>query len=246
MTLPAELSEKLFPNPSETFTWGEWKEGLKTSGVTITNEDLCPYTDDRVLTASEASQALERCTFDCSNFDPDPEVEEEGKLEEAVAAIVAAPDKAALLNPTLGRGPVVVKVAEVAVEAPDRKLKRSEINEWRREFQKYYDHPPMSSYYLKTEDDSPIKLEIVLSPGKPPFICTRAYVPMVVGAKLGWFAQKQGDRSSYGWKVILLPKSRDEAVKRFGLQNTEIYVKTLKIIKMADTGRSLLAEIAEW
>lgn len=131
------------------------------------------------------------------------------------------------------------------VPAPKPVAKVIGPNQWRKEFQKILNVPPVGEY-LGTEDGSPIKIEIECYSGKKPFMFTRAYVPQVVGGQLGWFAQRECDVSQYGWKVILMPKSRDEAVKRIGIDKPYGLVGTIRVLKMSETGQSMLGEVIAW
>lgn len=123
--------------------------------------------------------------------------------------------------------------------------KEMSVSEWKTRFGELVNTPPIDQI-LTTEDGSPIRLEIELAPNRPPLIYTRVYVPNTVCGKLGWFAQSIKVRTGFGWKMILMPKARDETIKRLGLDKSVVGVSKVKIIKASASGRSLLGEIAEW
>ena len=90
------------------------------------------------------------------------------------------------------------------------------------------------------------RLDVELVDGKPPFVYGRVYIPHIVGAPLGWFLQPFDSDSAYGWKCILLPKAREEALRRLGITERRIPVKALKIVRYSRTGSSVLCEVAEY
>ena len=114
--------------------------------------------------------------------------------------------------------------------------------QWGVEYKKTLERLPDSGEILTTKDGSLAKLEFEINPGRVPFLYGLAYVPAEVGCELGWFLQSE---ESFGWKCIILPKAREDCIKRYGLQNP-IYVKSLKVIRVSQTGRSLLCEINEY
>lgn len=268
MKLPDTIAAELFANPKDTLTWGEWKATAQDAGIILENDDPVPYTDEKDLNGDEARECFQMCRFEVKEVKAEISAKDPGKVTRGPigfidlkargmtpeerelqrqnfaagnAAVDSGPDRRTIIAPA----PVQIQGPTVVLNEIQAKSKMP-VGEWRRRFQDLLDHPPKDNFYLRTIDGSPIKLEIELYDGRPPFIFTRAYVPMVVGADLGWFAQRSEDRGNFGWKVILMQKSRDEAVKRLGIARNTAYVQTIKIIKMAETGRSLLGEVCEW
>lgn len=95
---------------------------------------------------------------------------------------------------------------------------------------------------ILTAIDGPARLIFEITEGKPPFLYGRAFVPEIVGSELGWFLQGEQD---HGWKCIILPKSREDCIKRLGAESP-ILVKSLKVIRTSQTGKSLLCEVHEY
>lgn len=117
---------------------------------------------------------------------------------------------------------------------------------WGDEYQSFLDNPPKPGDILLAYGDEPARLEVEVKEGAAPFIYARAYVPEIVGHALGWFLQGAGQESSYGWKCVLLPKAREDVIRRLGLRETELYIKSLKVVRPSKTGKSLLCEVHEY
>jgi hypothetical protein len=120
------------------------------------------------------------------------------------------------------------------------------VESWRKEYQILFKTRIESGTVLTTCDGEPAKLTIELSQGNQPFIFGKAYIPDTVGHKIGRFLQSIHDPVRFGMKVILLPKSRNEVLAKFGLQENEVGVKSLKIIRYSTSGESLLGEVYQW
>lgn len=118
--------------------------------------------------------------------------------------------------------------------------------EWAEEYEFMCKNPPTDGAYLWTIDKSPIKLEILLETGRPPLIFGRAYVPNTVGVKPEWYAIGINSEVNYGWKAILSPSSRDELIRRRGIRNKFVSVKTLKVLRPSMSGKSLVVEVDDW
>jgi hypothetical protein len=117
---------------------------------------------------------------------------------------------------------------------------------WAADYQNYTDNPPPEGTILRCYGNEDARLDLELVEGKPPFLYGRVYVPHIVGQELGWFLQPFDSDAAYGWKCILLPKAREEALRRLGITEKRLRVKALKIVRYSRTGSSILCEIAEY
>lgn len=118
--------------------------------------------------------------------------------------------------------------------------------EWSDQYQAHLDNPPEAGTVLQTLSNEPARLDIEIQDGKPPFLYGRAFVPCIVGEPVGWYLQPMGTKQAHGWKCILLPKAREECLRRCGLKDATIPVKSLRIIRKSKSGSSLLCEVAEY
>lgn len=116
---------------------------------------------------------------------------------------------------------------------------------WNEQYEEALKNAPKPGTVLTTLSDEPVKLEVILKDGSPPFIFGRAYVPELVGCPVGWFAQGETDWTSIGWKCVLMTKARHEVVKRLGLQG-DLAVKSLRVVRLSQSGKALLCEVEEW
>lgn len=259
-----EAIEDVCINPKDKMSWQEWMDSFKLMGVTII-EDKCGFMETKIMDAAQAAESIRQCVckIECEPSIPQSPsftgelviLEELPKTPESEAQAARVIEHVRAAPPAMA-GPRVVyappkKDFGTSVESAGLEIVRSSehrqltIEEWRQEYTRLSANAPLDTV-LETDDGSPIRVEIELQLAKPPFLFTRAYIPNIVGARLGWFAQKKGDVNSHGWKLVLLPKSRDEAVKRYGIARNTIYVQRIKVIKMSGTQRSLLGEITEW
>lgn len=117
---------------------------------------------------------------------------------------------------------------------------------WNEDYQKLVDSPPMAGDILQTNDGSPARLDRDLFEGNAPFVYGRAYVPEIVGSTLGWFLQGIGTKNTHGWKCILLPKARQECLRKLGILKSILPVKSLRVVRRSQSGMSLLCEVAEY
>lgn len=117
--------------------------------------------------------------------------------------------------------------------------------DWSEEYDRLIQNPPREGDILKSGDDSPVILLIELKADSPPFVYGRAYVPEIVGAKLGWFLQSAESQGFHGWKCILMPRARTELIQRCGLKEEVIEIVSLKVIRHSVSGKSLLCEVHE-
>lgn len=119
---------------------------------------------------------------------------------------------------------------------------------WSKDYTKQLRTPPEPGTILRAFGaESVARLDLDLAIGRPPFLYARAYVPSVVGQDLGWYLQDYESKDSRGWKVIILPKSREEFLKWAGDRvRTRLPVKSLRVVKLSQSGNSMLAEIHEY
>lgn len=120
------------------------------------------------------------------------------------------------------------------------------VEEWSKEYAEFIANPPQENDVLTTKDGKPVKLTVELHAGHKPLVYAKAYVPDCVGEQLGWFAHSIDENTRYGWKVIMLPRTRDLIIRRFGIKPQDIPVKSVRVIRPSDSGQSLLGEVAEW
>jgi len=121
------------------------------------------------------------------------------------------------------------------------------LREWSRDYDSYINNPPKEGDILTTPSaDTLVALVVELQDGKPPFINGRAYVPEIAGAPLGWFLQSDPEESFHGWMCILLPRARTDLIRKYGLQNQTIVVKSLRMVRESQSGKALLCEVHEY
>ncbi len=121
------------------------------------------------------------------------------------------------------------------------------LRAWSKEYDSHVKNPPKEGDILTTpSSDTMVALVVELKEDNPPFIYGRAFVPEIVGASLGWFLQHDVEENFHGWMCIILPRARTELIRKFGLQNPTIYVKSLKMVRASQSGRALLCEIHEY
>lgn len=116
-------------------------------------------------------------------------------------------------------------------------------SEWATRFQELINMPPKAGDILQAEEGD-ARLDTELTEGKPPFMFSRVFVPANVGGNLGWFLQPYTSEALYGWKCIVLPKSREECLRRLGVGTHRI--KSLRVVRPSQSGQALLCEIHEY
>ena len=122
----------------------------------------------------------------------------------------------------------------------------SEVQEWSERYNAVINNPPKEGDILSSASGEPAKLIVELNEGMPPFIYGRAYVPEIVGVDVQWYLQ-EGDMDSYhGWKCILMPRARAELIRKIGLTGDTVEVKSLRVVRPSQSGKSLLCEVAEY
>ena len=121
------------------------------------------------------------------------------------------------------------------------------LREWSAEYDALINAPPKEGDILTASTlDANVLLMVELKEDSPPFIYGRAYVPEIVGHPLGWFLLDTDSQSYHGWKCILLPRARTELIRKFGLQNESMEVRSLRVIRVSQSGKSLLCEVHEY
>ncbi len=118
--------------------------------------------------------------------------------------------------------------------------------EWAEEYDELMRNPPKAGDILRSIDDSKVVLSVSINKGSPPFIYGCAFVPEVVGSKLGWFLQSVDGESFHGFKCILMPRARADLVRRVGLSSEVVEVTSLRVIRESQSKKSLLCEIEKF
>lgn len=129
---------------------------------------------------------------------------------------------------------------------PKRGGRSSEVDEWARQYEEYTKNPPADGTILRAYGDDLARIDVEMVSGKAPFLYGRAYVPSIVGMPLGWYLQSVDAEKAFGWKCILLPKAREECIRRLGATKGVVSVKALRVIRKSQSGSSLLCEVAEF
>jgi len=121
------------------------------------------------------------------------------------------------------------------------------LREWSAEYDALINEPPKDGDILTASTaDANVMLMVELKEDSPPFIYGRAYVPEIVGHPLGWYLLDPDCQNFHGWKCILLPQARTELIRKFGLQHETMEVRSLKVIRQSQSGKSLLCEVHEY
>ncbi|KKM87705.1 hypothetical protein LCGC14_1266100 [marine sediment metagenome] len=120
------------------------------------------------------------------------------------------------------------------------------IDVWNKEYDALIKNAPKAGDILISMDASPVLLVIETVEGSAPFVYGCAFVPEVVGSELGWFLQSVDSEGFHGFKCILMPRARTELIRRLGLSNDIIEVKSLRVVKTSQSGKSLLCEVFEY
>lgn len=123
----------------------------------------------------------------------------------------------------------------------------SVVEKFRENYERTSSVPPEAETILRNVDPTqPIVLTIDLIEGKEPFIYAQAYVPSIVGEEvLGWCARGLNEPNR-GFKCIMMSKARDEVMRRNPSLPKQVLVKSIKVVKKAANGKSLLCEVHEW
>lgn len=121
------------------------------------------------------------------------------------------------------------------------------LREWSKEYDDCISNPPSDGDILSAMgEDTDVLLVLELKDDHPPFIYGRAFVPEIVGQSIGWYLQDTDSENSHGWKCILLPRARTELIRKYGLQNETMRVKSLRVVRPSQSGMSLLCEVHKY
>ncbi len=118
--------------------------------------------------------------------------------------------------------------------------------EWSKKYNAITENPPADGSILVTVDGSLAKLTVEIVDGSAPFIYGRIYVPEIVGAKLGWYLQNVDMDTYHGWKCILMPRARADLIKKVGLDGDTVLVKSLRLVRKSQSGKSFLCEVKDY
>lgn len=118
------------------------------------------------------------------------------------------------------------------------------LEKWSEEYQVALSTPPAVGSIIKPINGDAV-LTVEIQDNKPPFIYGRAFVPEIPGQEPKWYLQNEEYRANQGYKCILMARARTELIKKCGLK-TEIKVKSLRVIKPSQSGKSLLCEVENY
>lgn len=119
------------------------------------------------------------------------------------------------------------------------------MSNWQEEYDAMIENPPKAGDILVAQEGKAL-LTVTCDEGKPPFIFGLVNVPEIVGSIVKWFLQGEDVEHFHGWKCILMPRARAELAKRFGLNNETMSVKSLRVIRQSQSGKSLLCEVHQY
>ena len=133
----------------------------------------------------------------------------------------------------------IVKIADVKTLEDDN----MGVVAWSEQYDDLIQNPPKAGDILTSIDRSKVLLVIDTVEGSAPFVHGCAFVPEIVGSKLGWFLQSVDSTGFHGFKCILMPRARTELIRRLGLKNDIVEVTALRVVKPSQSGKSLLCEV---
>ena len=120
------------------------------------------------------------------------------------------------------------------------------VLEWSKKYNEVIKNRPVDGSILVTTDGSLAKLTVEVVDGSAPFIYGRLYVPEIVGIELGWFLQGAEVETYHGWKCILMPRARADLIKKIGLSGDTVLVKSLRLVRESQSGKSFLCEVKDY
>ncbi len=120
------------------------------------------------------------------------------------------------------------------------------VSEWSKKYNEVIKNRPVDGSILVTVDGSLAKLTVEIVDGSAPFIYGRLYVPEIVGIELGWFLQGAEVETYHGWKCILMPRARADLIKKIGLSGDTVLVKSLRLVRESQSGKSFLCEVKDY
>lgn len=118
--------------------------------------------------------------------------------------------------------------------------------DWSTQYKTLLNDTPKPGSILRAYNREPVRLIVDLQEGKSPFVYGLAYVPSIVGHELGWFLHAVGSDASFGHRCILLPKAREDALKKCTVADGVIAVESLRVIRLSDSKKSLLCEVHKY
>jgi hypothetical protein len=114
------------------------------------------------------------------------------------------------------------------------------MKEWQQKYKEVSSSHPKRGDVLYGEGGKKAKLIVELHNGCKPFLFTRAYVSMVVGEEPKWVLAP--DKRKTGVVVIVMTNSATKLIAKHGIDAITIDIDSLRIVKPAKNGKSLLAE----
>ncbi|KKN01675.1 hypothetical protein LCGC14_1125400 [marine sediment metagenome] len=120
------------------------------------------------------------------------------------------------------------------------------VLEWSKKYNEVIKNRPVDGSILVTVDGSLAKLTVEIVDGSAPFIYGRLYVPEIIGIELGWFLQGAEVETYHGWKCILMPRARADLIKKIGLSGDTVLVKSLRLVRESQSGKSFLCEVKDY
>jgi hypothetical protein len=121
----------------------------------------------------------------------------------------------------------------------------NDLGDWSVKYQEVVNNPPKEGDILTALEGDAI-LIVEVAKNSPPFLYGKAFVPELPDIEPRWYLQNEGYKSPYGWKCILMPRARTELMQKCGLKGAFIKVKSLRVVKPSQTGKSLLCEVYEY
>lgn len=120
-------------------------------------------------------------------------------------------------------------------------------DEWADKYQQFQENPPQTGDVLRCiSEEEEVRLDVELHSGKAPFVYGRVYVPCIVGEPIGWYMHSTQSENAFGLKCILMPKAREELLRKKGIKNPIVGVKEIRVIKWSQSGNSILCEVSEY
>lgn len=121
-----------------------------------------------------------------------------------------------------------------------------DVQKWSERYNEVIQNPPKEGDILSSASGGAAVLSVEINEGSPPFIYGRAYVPEVMSEDVKWCLQEEGVSSYHGWKCILMPRARTDLLRKVGLDGDTVSVKSLRVVRPSQSGKSLLCEVADY
>ena len=123
------------------------------------------------------------------------------------------------------------------------------MSEWIEKYNAVLETPPKQGDILSAAvAGESVNLVVEMKEGSAPFVYGRAHVPEVVGPieDVKWVLKDADTGGFYGWKAILLPRARGELLKKCEIVDGVVSVKSLRVIRPSQSGKSLLCEVCNY